>query len=268
VADASGRRASGFFADNTKVSWSTPTGKALIAPRATDGKLVWRSSTDSADRLDVSFMERTDFAVYHPSGKAIAATGVGLDGTPGVFIATNRGAAPQAIARLETPNSTLTELGFEMSGQALFFVHHHDDTGDYHVHRLELSSLTLSDVIEAPGTASHLTVSTVQDETLAWQVGVDGQPLQVMASVGGAAPVAVEVGAGVDAEPVGWLADGRLVVRTQPAGSAVGTPGDLWLWSAGAAPVHVAAGVAQAAVRVPQGPFVDPPDRIEAQAPG
>ena len=79
------------------------------------------------DRLDVSFMQHTDFAAYHPSGKAIAATGVGLDGTPGVFIATNRGAAPQAIARLETPNSTLTELGFDMSGRALFFVHHHDD---------------------------------------------------------------------------------------------------------------------------------------------
>ncbi len=225
VADASGRRASGFFADNTKVSWSTPTGKALIAPRATDGKLVWRSSTNSADRLDVSFMEHTDFAVYHPSGKAIAATGVGLDGTPGVFIATNRGAAPQAIARLETPNSTLTELGFEMSGQALFFVHHHDDTGDYHVHRLELSSLTLirRDRGGGDGQPPHGQHGAGRDARLAGQrrrsaAAGDGQRRRRRAGGG-------RRGRGVDAEPVGWLADGHLVVRTQPAGSAAGTPG-------------------------------------------
>lgn len=268
VADGSGTRASGFFTDNAKVAWSTPTGKALIAPRAADGRLVWRSSTNAGDRLDVSFMQHTDFAAYHPSGKAIAATGIGLDGTPGVYIATNRGVDPQAIARLETPNSTLTELSFGMSGRTLFFIHHHDDTGDYHVHRLALDGLFLSDVAEAEGTASHLTASTVDDETVAWQVAVDGQPLRLMASVDGAAPVAVVVAEGVDAEPVGWLSGGRLVARTQPAGSAPGTPGDLWVWSAGAAPVHVAGTVAQAAVRVVQGPFVDPPNRVEAQAPG
>ena len=229
---------------------------------------MWRSSTDAGDRLDVSFMQHTDFAVYHPSGKAIAATGVGLDGTPGVFIATNRGVDPQVIARLETPNSTLSELSFEMSGQALFFLHHHDDTGEYDVHRLQLDSLALTDVIEADGTASHLTASTVEDETVAWQVAEDGQPLRVMASVDGAAPVAVDVGGGVDTEPVGWLSDGRLVVRTQPAGGTPGTTGDIWVWSPHGVRVHVAGGVDQVAVRVTQGPAQDPPNRIEAQAPG
>ena len=268
VADTAGVRASGYFSTNTKVVWSTPTGKALIAPKADTGQLVWRSSTNQATRLDVSFLQRTDFAAYHPSGKAIAATGVGRDGVPGVYVATNRGKSPKLLARLETPNSELTELGFSSSGTLLFFLHHHDDTGGYHVHRLQLSSLALTDVVEEPGTARHLTVSTVDDETLAWQVAQDATPLRVEASIGSGPVSTVDVGPGLDVEPVGWLSSTRLVVRSVPTGSPSGSVGDLWLWSPGAAPVHLASGISQAAVRIPQGVYQDPPDAGEAQAPG
>ena len=268
VADAAGVRASGYFSTNTKVVWSTPTGKALIAPKADTGQLVWRSSTNQAARLDVSFLQRTDFAAYHPSGKAIAATGVGRDGVPGVYIATNRGKSPKLLARLETPNSELTELGFSSSGASLFFLHHHDDTGGYHVHRLQLSSLALTDVVEEPGIARHLTVSTVDDETLAWQVAVGATPLRVEASIGSGPASTVDVGPGLDVEPVGWLSSTRLVVRAVPTGSPPGSVGDLWLWSPGTAPVHLASGISQAAVRIPLGAYQDPPDAGEARAPG
>ena len=83
----------GYFADNTNVRWSAPTGKALLAPKAATGALIWRNAHNSGERIDVSFADQTTSAAYHPGGKDIVATGVGRDGQgPGVFLASNRGA--------------------------------------------------------------------------------------------------------------------------------------------------------------------------------
>ncbi|MEQ1700631.1 MAG: hypothetical protein ABMA25_10990, partial [Ilumatobacteraceae bacterium] len=84
---------SGYFADNTAVRWSAPTGKALVAPKASTGALIWRNAHDSGERIDVTFTDATTSAAYHPAGKHIAAAGVGRAGNgPGVFLASNRGA--------------------------------------------------------------------------------------------------------------------------------------------------------------------------------
>jgi hypothetical protein len=267
VADANGVRPSGYFATNEKVTWSTPTGKALLAPKADTGQLIWRSSTDQNNRLDISFLQHTDFAAYHPSGKAIAASGTGSDG-PGVYMATNRGKSAKVVAKLETPNSQITELGFSTVGDILYFVHLHDDTSSYHVHRLQVATLDLTDVVDEAGSARRLTVSTVDQGALAWQVAEPGKPLRVEAVVQSAPVTTVDVGPGLDVEPVGWLSSTRLVVRSVAAGASPAALGDLWLWSPGSAPVRVAAGVGRAAVRIPQGPATDPPDQIQAQAPG
>jgi hypothetical protein len=71
---------SGYFATNSRVSWSYPTGKALIAPAVADNHLLWRSAGQPETRTDISFLERTDVR-YHPAGRDIFAAGQSADGT-------------------------------------------------------------------------------------------------------------------------------------------------------------------------------------------
>ena len=53
---------------NTRVSWSYPTGKALIAPAVADNHLLWRTAGQPETRTDISFLERTDVARVPPGG--------------------------------------------------------------------------------------------------------------------------------------------------------------------------------------------------------
>ena len=75
VAGPEGTRASGYNATNQTVSWSQPTGKALLGITEAKGELTWRDSTKD-DRKAISFLARTDEAVYHPAGRGIVAVGV------------------------------------------------------------------------------------------------------------------------------------------------------------------------------------------------
>ena len=66
---------------NTGVSWSYPTGKALIAPAVADNHLLWRTAGQPETRTDISFLERTDVAGTTLRAANIFAAGQAADGT-------------------------------------------------------------------------------------------------------------------------------------------------------------------------------------------
>lgn len=259
-----GRHATGYFATNPDVTWSAPTGKALIAPSVNDGTLVWRNSTDAGERLDVSFLADTVAATYHPAGKAIAAIGTDENGSTGLYLASNRGEDRKQLTFAEDPgDARLTELAFDADGASVFFLHLH--SGVYHVHRLVIDGLVLTDVADEPGAADHLVASTTVDGSVAWQQ-TDGETHTVRAIFAGGELVTMSGAEATTAlEPVGWWGD-RLVVLEHENGST--GAGTLWSWSGSEGPVQLAAGVERAATRVERGPFLELPTEITQQAVG
>jgi hypothetical protein len=248
-----------FLDTNTGVSWSQPTGKALIAPNPATGQLFWRNAQNLDERLDITFTNGTIAAAYHPSGTRIAAIGTGInDGKPGVFLATNRGEEAQRIDEAED-GVRPTELGFDMSGSSLVFVRKQPGGGG-RVSRYLLGSGDLLTIAERPDAVpAALIVSAVDEGDVAWaETGTDGLSL-VYAAVGLEASEATLVAtpAGTSARPVGWLPGNRLVVAVRAGGSATG-PFDVWIWTpAGALPLVT--GTDAAGVRAPHGPWSNPP---------
>lgn len=245
----------GYFADNTNVRWSAPTGKALIAPKATTGQLIWRNAHDNAQRIDVSFADEIAAAAYHPAGKHIAAVGVGRDGLgPGLFVATNRGGNPQRFGQIET-DGTFTDVAFDMSGDSLVFVHQHAD-GSSELHRYHFLTGALDPLAEMPDvTPTDLTVSPVDEGDMAWTQTYSTVNSRAYVLVNGAtsavtiAPLAEQL-----TEPVGWLPGHMLLVKSQSPASAVGSPFSLWEWTP-TGMTYVIDGVTAAATRTVHGPY-------------
>jgi hypothetical protein len=267
VLDATGERASGFFVDNPGVRWSRPTGSALIAPRQDDGHLIWRRSTDAEDRLDISFLARTDAAVYHPAGKNILGVGSGPDGLYGVYLAGNRGEDPRPVATIADPTTVVHDLAFDAAGTHAYFVHDHP--GEFHVHDLTFPDLALTDLAVSSEPVGRLVVDDTS--SIAWREGdCRGRTTTVVWSPD--ARTSRPVGAGFDleamsTEPVGWVGDARLAVMARARGCE--GPGDLWISPTdGGPPVLLAAAIEQAAVRTVAPPAPDLPGGISNQAPG
>lgn len=246
----------GYFSDNTNVQWSAPTGKALIAPKAATGQLIWRNAHDPTDRIDVSFADGVTSAAYHPAGKSIVAAGVGRDGMgPGVFVASNRGANAQRIGALES-GSTATEVAFDMSGGSVVFVHQHAD-GSSHVHRFVFASAALSTLADLPDTTpTHLTVSPVDEGDVAWTqtYSTTNSSAQVLLADATTSVVAVAPGGEHVSDPIGWLPGHRLLVDVRPVVAPTPAPFDLWEW-APTGMTEVIAGVTAAAARTVHGPY-------------
>jgi len=246
----------GYFADNTNVRWSAPTGKALIAPKASTGQLIWRNAHDQADRIDVSFADGITSAGYHPAGKHIVAAGIGRDGQgPGVFVASNRGENAERIGVLE-PGTTATEVAFEMSGGSVAFIHQHAD-GGAHVHRYTFADGSLATLADLPDvTPTHLTVSGVDQGDLAWT-----QPYSTVNSMAhvllGGSPTAVVANSPVGdhiSDPVGWLPGHRLLVASRDLSPSTEGWFELWEWSPDGMRM-VIDGVSAAAARTMHGPY-------------
>jgi len=161
---------SGYFATNTGVSWSYPTGKALIAPAVADSHLLWRAAGQPETRTDISFLDHTDVARYHPAGRDIFASGQAADGKAGLFIAGNRGENPRLIAQLDQPSTEITEIAPDPSGARVFFVHDHHN-GTFHVHALDLPQLTLTDITQTTEPVARLSVGTTPNASIAWRIG-------------------------------------------------------------------------------------------------
>ena len=223
----------GYFANNFNVRWSSPTGKALIAPKAATGQLIWRDAHDSTNRIDVSFADNITSAAYHPAGKHIAVAGVGRDGQgPGVFVASNRGANAQRIGTLEA-GTTATEVAFDMSGDSLVFVHQHAD-GSSHLHRYFFANSTLTTLVDLPDTTpTHLTVSPVDEGDVAWtqSYSPNNSSAQVLLGDSTTALVANSPEGDHVSDPIGWLPGHRLLVDSRSPDPSAGSAFELWEWS-------------------------------------
>jgi hypothetical protein len=242
--------ATGYFADNTSVRWSAPSGKALIAPRKDTGELVWRNAHDADDRLDISFATGITAAAYHPAGKHIAAAGIGLDGAgAGLFIASNRGEEPVRVGTLE--DGVLSELQFDMDGRSMVFVHLHTD-GPNHVHRYDQTADRIDTLAEPTATPTDLVASTAELGNVAWaETGDDGRTVTQVHVAGATAAVTVDLDA-ASARPLGWLPGQRLLLAVDTDDDRI----DVWEWSSDGVRL-VVTDVSSAAPRVIAGPYED-----------
>lgn len=257
---------SGYFATNTRVSWSFPTGKALIAPAVADNHLLWRTAGQPETRTDISFLERTDVARYHPAGRNIFAAGQAADGTAGLFLAGNRGENPRLIAQLDQPTTVITEIAADPSGSRVYFIHDHGN-GTFHVHSLDLPALTLTDVTQVTEPVARLTVGATAAAPIGWRLGACNGLTRTQIS--GAVGVVDQPAAfaALSTEPVGWL-DGQQLVLSVRATGCTG-PSDLWIWNIStSAATPLITGVDNAAVRSVLTSFGELPNDINNAAPG
>ncbi|MFM2070352.1 MAG: hypothetical protein RLZZ623_615 [Actinomycetota bacterium] len=246
----------GYFADNTNVRWSEPTGKALLAPKAATGELIWRNAHDSTDRIDVSFADSITSAAYHPAGEHIAVAGIGRDGLgPGVFVASNRGANAQRIGVLEA-DTVATDVAFDMSGNSMVFIHQHAN-GSAHIHRYQFAIgalLTLADLPDVVPT--DLTVSPVDEGDVAWTQSYStvNSIAHILLGDGSGEVTANSPEADHVSRPVGWLPGHHLLIDSRFGGPTAPATFELWEWSPGGL-VKVIDGVSAAAARTVHGPY-------------
>ena len=257
---------SGYFATNTRVTWSYPTGKALIAPAVADNHLLWRTAGQPETRTDISFLDRTDVAAYHPAGRNIFAAGQAADGTAGLFLASNRGENPQLIAQLDQPTTTITEIDPDPSGARVYFVHDHHD-GTLHIHALDLPGLTLTNITQVTEPIAKVTLSTTPSAAVAWRIGACTGLTRSQISNGTAVADQPAAFAAQSTEPVGWLNFEDLVLSVRATGCT--GPSDLWVWNVVTkAATPLVTGVDNAAVRSMLSSFGELPNDINNAAPG
>ena len=266
VFDGSQALPTGYLATNSGVTWSYPTGKALIAPAVADQHLLWRTAGQPGTRTDISFLDRTDVAAYHPAGKNIFAAGQASDGTAGLFLASNRGANPRLIAQLDQPSTVITEIAPDPSGAGIYFAHDHGN-GTFHVHALEFPALTLTDVTVASEPIAKLSVGTTPGSGLAWRLGACTGLTRTQFWNGSAVVDQPAAFATLSTAPVGWLDPQQLVMSVR-AGGCTG-PSDLWIWNtATSAATPLIAGVDNVAIRSVLTSFGELPGDINSAAPG
>jgi hypothetical protein len=265
VLDTNGVRSTGFTAGNTGVRWSYPTGKALIAPESQNGSLVWRNSRNGGDQLDVTFLARTDVAVYHPAGKDIIAAGVGPDGVAGLYLASNRGADARVITTLDDPTTSINEIAVDPSGLQLYFVHDHGSVK--HIHTLLMQGLLLGEMASSEQPLGGLTLGVDSSSFLAYREG-DCAVIVATKIPDGAAGTALTAPGleGRSVSPVGWLDSSRLVVAVRDRGCD--GPAEVWIVTPDGSGHQVLPMVEAVSVRTVLSSWGELPDDINAQAPG
>jgi hypothetical protein len=266
VFDGSQALPTGYLSTNTGVTWSYPTGKALIAPAVADRHLLWRTAGQPDTRTDISFLDRTDVAAYHPAGKNIFAAGQAGDGTAGLFLASNRGANPRLIAQLDQPDTVISEIAPDPSGTRVYFVHDHGN-GSFHIHALDFPGLVLTDVVQTAEPVAKLTVGTVGAGAIAWRIGACAGLTRTQITGATGATDQPAAFATLSTEPVGWLDPQQLVLSVRATGCS--GPSDLWIWNvATSAATPLINGVDSVAIRAVLTSFGELPGDINNAAPG
>jgi hypothetical protein len=232
-------------------SLSRPTGTSVLAV-GRDHKLR-KHPVEGGPATDVSFLARTDEAVYHPNGRFIAAVGVDHSGDYGISIATNLGKDPRKLAEGERAGR-IYSLAFSQDGEVLWFLADHGDHGDVHQLDLRTASLTTlatdakpyARLVASPFTRTYA-VATNKCESLVNGLGV--HPTGRLAKQ--------------KLQPIGFLSNGALVVMARDGGCA--GPGDVHVigLSATNAP-PVARSVESVAIRQALPPPGELPNAINA----
>lgn len=239
------------------LGWSRPAGRALLG-RSAQGDVV-KEVLDDDTRITLPFMIGTREVQYHPAGTAIVGV-TDLGDRPNILMMSNLGTGERWLVDNESAHE-LHDLAFDRAG-ALLFVADHDE--GHHLHRLDLATNELTTLFEKP---PDVDVGPV----VASQFDVGG----IAAGLGGCQPTWVQIG-GKDVEittaaaargtPLGWLPDGRLVVRN-PDDRCGDAPGDLYIVDGSGVATRVAHGVAAAAIRAAVPPPPPAPPHIDEAAP-
>ena len=260
---ASGARSTGFDASNTSVTLSAPSGTATIGIDPATHRLIRQGPEGISD---ISFLAKTDAAIYHPNGERIIAVGTADNGAYGIWLSSNLGKEPKQILSVADPSTPVTDLTFSADGSRLYFIHGF-------VHVLHFNGLILNPIGSENQGDANLVVSKLENAE-AWTTGpcdetgtvmftsdVLGPPKDIRTIPG--SPFA---NSPATLRPVGWLSGDRLVVAARFAGCD--GPADVWIWSPVDGFHHIAHDALAPAVRVPRGPSNDLPDVIEEAAPG
>ena len=245
--------------------FSRPTGTAVLA-QATDGPL-FKLPVDGSVPVELPAFHGSEEATYHPAGTAIVSVQP-LGDRPGLILGSNLGQDPRWLVENETATE-LRGLTFTADGDLLFVAQHE---GRQHVHRLDLTTNTLSTEYELETTRPEETIhgvvaSPFRDDDVAasrssshqlaglW-VQRDGVPVDVSGTP-------VEHG-----DPIAWLPDGGLLVAVyeDDVHCCDGPPFDLHVLRADGVE-RIDGDVAAAAVRAVLPPPPPPPPDIEQAAP-
>ncbi len=206
-------------------TWSRPSGTSLVW--VDDGRL-YKAGSDQSVARDISFLARHDEVTYHPAGFEIATTGEAEDGTRGIWLSDNEGGDSRLIVRAN--EATPHEFTFSQEGRTAYFLADHGD--HWHVHNIFLvlpednptaNEFDATIEYESKGPLSHLVVSPWEG---LWAVreGTCGSGSRVV--MNGGLSLSSQL-AEVDAYPVGWLPDQKLVVAAFPDGCDQAA--DIWL---------------------------------------
>ena len=173
---------------------------------------------------------------------------------------------------LEDAATTITEVAFAHNGNWVTFVHDHtngtiDEGVTAHIHRFQLGSFTLEDVVALPDVVpTGLIASEQSDGTIAWQQPYSTVSTPTFTWTGGD-PRAIGFPETI-ADPVGFFDGGTTATVVFPVGGAESL-GQLWLIPRVGDPVLIARGVTAAATRTVHHPaWSKPPIRIDQQAVG
>lgn len=245
-------------ADDRLLGWSRPAGRALLAETADDTLVKY--GIDGKPPVGIFDADSTESA-YHPAGLSIVIV-VPQGDRPGLLMTSNTGENPRWIVENENAKA-IHDIAFGANGE-LFFIADHDD-GSQHVHDLVFDSDApeLQSWYEPPaGDTLGAIAASPWDGNIAMGADCSGHAALFSYFDGDPRKFPDEV---ADAEPIGWLPSGDLVVLTHPDGC--GQPGDVYSvdGSTIAPSAHlIAEGVASVAVRAVQPPPPPPPMEIEA----
>ena len=227
--DAAGHRATGFDPANQRVQWEYPDGLGLLGPTATNNTLVRREAGNVEARTEVTFLAQTLYAVSHPAGQGIVASGSDLRGVSGVFFADPVGDDARPLAT--TGDGTqIPEVAVDAGGDAVYAIVGSGST--FSVERIALADLTVLEMSSEASPAGRLTVGPAAGN-VAWRVGLCNSVTELRVrdtrsgstrSVDPATPLV-----GLSLAPVGFLDGVRLVLTARPLGCD--GPADLWIWN-------------------------------------
>jgi hypothetical protein len=192
---------------------SRPTGKSVLA--VGHDHHLRKHPIEGGPFTDISFLARTDEAVYHPGGRFIAAVGEDHNGGYGISIASNQGKDARKLADGERAGRIFS-LAFSQDGELLWFLADHGDHSD--VHQLDLRTGALTTLFDDPRPYARLIASPfTRTEAIATnncKTLINGLGVQPSGRLAKRA-----------LEPIAFLSNGRLVVMARDAGCS--GPGDV-----------------------------------------
>lgn len=193
------------------ISWSRPTGKAIVYAPA-DGTSLKKLHMDGATTEDVSPLPSSTYlsVAYHPSGEAFAFA-VEQAGVESIWISSNVGEKPGRLVFSEE-GTRFGAMGFDNDGKHLFYAAQHADN------HAELHSIDVTDPSKAPVVWDGPIGPTVLDirpglrtGTVAWSTGISCADSVAMAQTP-AGTVAALPDADEPTRAVGWLGATQLLV--------------------------------------------------------